>query len=149
MKYSEAGDKIEALSDDLGVELNNNNDFYVVYQGHYKVAYVNGTVEFGVHADFTSFLEVPKNDEVFKILVELAATPVEERGKKKRHYVKVFDGPVGFLNINTDNGTMSVYNSEEMGIFKTKFTDKEIEELKTREDVAIDWNKARIWDVEE
>jgi len=147
MIYSEAGDKIEALSDDLGVELNDNNDFYVVYQGHHKVAYVNGTVEFGVHADYyTSFLEVPKNEEVFKILVELASTPLEERVEKKRHYVKVFDGPLGFLNINTDNGTMSVYNSEEMGIFKTKFTDKEIEELKTREDVAIGWNKARIWD---
>lgn len=149
MKYSEAEEKIEALSDDFGVELNDNNDFYVVYQGHYRVAYVNGTVEFGVHADYTSFLEVPKNNEVFKILVELAATPVEERGKKKRHYIKIFDGPNGFLNIDTDNGRMSVYDSEELSSFKTKFTDKEIEELKARDDVAIDWNKARIWDVEE
>jgi len=149
MKYSEAGDKIEALSDDFSVELNDTNDFYVVYQGHYKIAYVSGSIQFGVHADYTSFLEAPKNDEVYKILVELAATPLEERGKKKRHYVKVFDGPLGFLNINTDNGIMCVYNSEEMGIFKTKFTDKEIKELKNRDDVAVDWDKVRIWDVEE
>jgi len=149
MKYSEAGDKIEALSDDFSVELNDTNDFYVVYQGHYKIAYVSGSIQFGVHADYTSFLEAPKNDEVYKILVELAATPIEERGKKKRHYVKVFDGPLGFLNINTDYGIMCVYNSEEMGIFKTKFTDKEIKELKNRDDVAVDWDKVRIWDVEE
>jgi len=150
MKYSEAGDKIEALSDDLGVELNDNNDFYVVYQGHHKVAYVNGTVEFGVHADYyTSFLEVPKNEEVFKILVELASTPLEERVEKKRHYVKIFDGPLGFLNVDTVTGRMSVYDEDEIGTTRTKFTDRELEELKTRDYVAIDWNKARIWDVGE
>lgn len=143
MKYSEAGDKIEALSDDLGVKMNG-YDFYVVYQGHYRVAYVNGTVEFGVHADYTSFLEIPKNDEVFKILVELAATPVKERAEKKRHYIKIFDNTNGFLNIDTDNGIMSVYDSEEFSPFKTKFTDKEIEELKCRDDIPLDWKKVKL-----
>ena len=148
MRYSEAGDKIEALSDDLGVELNDTSDFYVVYQGHYKVAYVNGTVEFGVHADYTSFLEVPKNEEVFKILVELAATPLEERVEKKRHYVKIFDGPLGFLNVDTVTGRMSVYDEDEIGTARTKFTDRELEELKTRDDVAIDWCKVKLEETE-
>lgn len=150
MKYSEAGDKIEALSDDFSVELNDTNDFYVVYQGHHKVAYVNGTVEFGVHADFfTSFLEVPKNDEVFKILVELAVTPLDERVEEKKYYVKIFDGRYGYLNINIWNGMITLDDERETEYVKTKFTDKEIEQLNKRDDVPLDWNKVKLEETNE
>ena len=83
------------------------------------------------------------------IMSELAMTPLYERVEKKRHYIKMFNNSDGFLNIDTDNGKMSVCDSEEFSPFKTKFTDKKIEELKARDDVAIDWDKAHILDVEE
>jgi hypothetical protein len=145
MRYDEAGTKIEALSGDLGVELD--GDFYVVFKGRYKVAYVKGTSQYGVHADYTGFLGVPEHEEVFKILVELAATPLDEREHKK-HYIKVFDGPLGFLNLNVKTDQLSVYGSDETKNTKTKFTERDIRKLQNRKSVAIDWDEVRYWDVE-
>jgi len=142
MKYSEAGEQIKELSDDFSVELNDTNDFYVVYQDHYKVAYVNGTVEFGVHADYyTSFLEVPKNKEVFKILAELASTPLEERVEEKKYQVKVFGD---YLNVPVGDLHPFLFYGGETEKVKTCFTLKEIEELKQRDDVPLDWDKVRL-----
>lgn len=147
MKYSEAGEKIEALSNKFSVAMEQ-GDFHVAYDGEESV-YVNGSHQYDLYVDYhMAFIDMPFHDRVYKILAELAATPLEERVEKKRHYVKIFDGPLGFLNVNTNTNRMNVYDQDEVGAIKTKFTDKEIEGLKARDDVAIDWNKVSLWDAE-
>lgn len=143
MKYSEAEKRIKALSDKYSVEMNG-KDFYVVYDGKLRVAYVDGVNKYGLHADYGAFLNMPANDELFMILAYLAKTPLDERAKEKKYYVKVYDSGIGYLNINNFTGKMSVNNISEDNSYKTKFTDKEIEQLKQREDIPLDWNKVRF-----
>jgi len=37
----------------------------------------------------------------------------------------------------------------ETSLFKTKFTDKEIEQLKQRNDIPLDWNKVKLEETNE
>lgn len=143
MKYSEAEKQIKALSDKYSVEMND-KDFYVVYDGKLRVAYVDGVNKYGLHADYGAFLNMPANDELFMILAYLAKTPLDERVEKKKKYVKIYDSGVGYLNINNFTGKMSVNNVSEDNSYKTKFTDKEIEQLKQRDDIPLDWDKVRF-----
>lgn len=64
--------------------------------------------------------------------------------KEKKHYVKICDGYSGYLNIDNFTGKMSVANMSEDNRFKTKFTDKEIEQLKQHDDIPLDWNKVKL-----
>lgn len=143
MKYSEAEKQIKALSDKYSVEMND-KDFYVVYDSKLRVAYVEGINKYGLHADYGGFLNMPANDELFMILAELAMTPLDERVEENKYYVKVYDSGIGYLNINNFTGKMSVNNVSEDNSYKTKFTNKDIEELKQRDDIPLDWNKVTL-----
>lgn len=144
MKYSEAGDKIEALDERLNVKTGNFGDLYVAYNGK-VVAGVSNAIQFGVNTDFTGFAETPNRNDVYKILVELAATPVDERKDEERHYIRVFNGTSGLLMVNLINGQATTGPAKESNVFKTKFTDSEIRELKDNQTIAIDWSKVRYW----
>ncbi|MCG0772123.1 hypothetical protein IMAU10062_01260 [Lactiplantibacillus plantarum] len=143
MKYSEAEKQIKALSDKYSVEMNG-KDFYVVYDGKLRVAYVDGVNKYGLHADYGAFLNMPANDELFMILAYLAKTPLDERVEETKQYVKVFDNEFGYLNIDDSTGKTIVSGMPESYGYKTKFTDKEIEQLKQRDDIPLDWDKVEL-----
>lgn len=44
------------------------------------------------------------------------------------------------LNVNTFGTAMFLFEDK----LKTKFTSKEIEQLKQREDIPLDWNKVKL-----
>ena len=48
---------------------------------------------------------------------------------EKKYYVKIFDGGLGYLNIDISTGNMTTDGVYETGTVKTEFTDKEIEQL--------------------
>lgn len=79
-------------------------------------------------------------DDVFK----QTYAELDERVEEKKHYVKVYDYVLGYLKINNFTGKMSVTDKYESNGYKTKFTDKDIEQLKQRDDVPLDWNKVRF-----
>lgn len=143
MKYSEAERQIKKLSNRYSVEING-KDFYVVYDGKLRVAYVDGINKYGLHADCEVFLNMPANDELFVILAHLAKTPLDERVEEKKYFIHVFEGSVGYLNVNIPMSKTSLDNSIEMPGIETKFTLKEIERLKQREDVPLDWHKVHF-----
>lgn len=63
--------------------------------------------------------------------------------------IQVFPNDLGYLHVNSNpEGTATNYrvgrSEDSYYLTKTKFTKEEIEELKRREDLAIDWNKAKI-----
>lgn len=150
MKYSEAKKEIEALSSKYNAYKDKYTDYFNVFYKNEEVAYLKTDKRYSVTVwSENNFTKLPFSNKLFMIMSELAMTPLDKRVEEKRHYIKMFNNSDGFLNIDTDNGKMSVCDSEEFSPFKTKFTDKEIEELKARDDVAIDWNKAHILDVEE
>ena len=78
----------------------------------------------------------------------LAVTPPEDRKEEKKQYVKIYDSIVGYLNIDILNHKMSIDSRTNIDTMKTKFTNKDIEELKKRDDIPLDWNKVHFEDAE-
>ena len=62
-----------------------------------------------------------------------------EVDKEQKYYIHVFKEQNGYLNIVNDK--VRFYDNAEGDGYKTKFTDKEIEQLKQRNDIPLDWNK--------
>lgn len=148
MKYSEAEKQIKALSSKYDIDMGD-RDFNIVYKGNIRTTYVAGHYRYNLHVeDDRTFSKLPFSNKLFMILAELAITPLDERVEEKKYYVKVYDSVLGYLNINTFTGKMSMNDVSEGAGYKTKFTDKEIEQLKQRDDIPLDWNKINLEDDE-
>lgn len=150
MKYSEAEKQIKALSSKYSVRLDKfHSEFNVDYKG-LEVAYVSIINQYSVGVLFEKYFKtLPICDELYMIMAELAMTPLDKRVEEKKHYVKIYDGELGYLNIGPRTGMMSVNNKYGLGGYKNKFTDKEINELKQRDDIPLDWNKVKFEEIED
>ncbi len=145
MKYSEAEKQIKALSSKYSVRLDRfNGEFNVDYKG-LETAYVSTINQYSVGVWFEKYFEtLPSSDELYMIMAELASTPIDERVEKNKYFIHVLEGNKGYLNIRIQTNEMLLDNSLEMYDIKTKFTDKEIEQLKQRDDIPLDWNKIKL-----
>lgn len=145
MKYSEAKKQIEALSSKYNAYKDKDTEFFNVYYKNGEVAYVRTNERYSVTVWFEKFFsKLPFNNKLYMILAELAMTSIDERVEEKKYYVKVYDSLTGYLNINYFTGKMSVDSESEGHGCKTKFTDKDINELKQRDDIPLDWNKVKL-----
>lgn len=147
MKYSEAKKAIEALSSKYSAYKDKYTNFFNVYYKNGEVAYVRTNERYSVTVWFeNTFEKLPFSNKLYMILSELAITPLGERAEEKKYYVKIFDGEFGYLNIDISTGQMITDTIHETECVKSKFTNKAIEQLKQRDDVAIDWNKVHFED---
>ncbi|WP_179858878.1 hypothetical protein [Lactiplantibacillus plantarum] len=142
MKYSEAEKRIKALSSKYDIKMND-GDLTVNYKNT-LVAWVKSDERYLFFNDEDCFKKIPFSNKLYMILSELAITPLGERVEAKKYYVKIFDGGLGYLNIDISTGNMMADSAYESGGYKTKFTDKEIEQLKQRDDIPLDWNKIHL-----
>lgn len=148
IKYSEAEKQIKALSDKYNISMID-GDFNVLYNGKTDAIYVSDYYEYELHIENNrAFSKLPFSRKLYRILAELAITPRDERVEDKKYYVKIFDGKAGYLNINIIDGRMTTNSMYEDDAFKTKFTNKAIEQLKQRDDIPLDWNKVILEDAE-
>lgn len=92
------------------------------------------------------YLDLEPNEliTVITAVAELKATPIKERFPEKRYTVQVFHYSEGYLNINKNSGEPLISTPVDEFGYKTQFTQQEIEILKRRSDLAIDWDKAKI-----
>jgi len=146
MKYSEAEKQIKALSSKYDVYMVDGD--LTVYYKNIIVAWVNSEERYLLYNDESCFKKLPFSNKLYMILAELAMTPLDERVEDKRYYVKIFDGKAGYLNINIIDGRMTTNSMYEDDAFKTKFTNKAIEQLKQREDIPLDWEKVTLEEAE-
>lgn len=86
--------------------------------------------------------------DLTKLLVEYAETPLEEREDEKKYYVKVFKSNFGYLNVNYVTGRSIASDREQLLGYRTQFTKSEIKQLKQRDDIAIDWDKVKLIEVD-
>jgi len=148
MKYSEAKQQIEALSSKYGAYKDADTDYFNVYYKNEEVAYVKTNERYSVTVWYEKYFpKLPFSNKLYIILSELAITPLDERVEVKKQYVKVYDSALGYLKINNFTGKMIVADKYESNGYKTKFIDKDIEELKQREDIPLDWNKVKLEEV--
>lgn len=72
----------------------------------------------------------------------------EALGMKKlsncKYTIKVANGNEDYLNVHVTSGDVTIDDSYENIEWKSHFTQAEINELKQRDDLAIDWDKAII-----
>ena len=151
MKYSEAKKEIETLSSKYSAYKDTYTNFFNVYYKNGEVAYVRTNERYSVTVWFEKYFpKLPFSNRLYMILAELAMTPLDERVEENKYYVKVGDSASGYLNINTVTGKMlmMVGNARETEFIKTKFADKEIEQLKQRDDVPLDWDKVTLEEAE-
>ncbi|MEL1271696.1 hypothetical protein AABC04_12745 [Lactiplantibacillus plantarum] len=148
MKYSEAEKRIKALSSKYDVVYcMADGDFTINYK-NMLVAWVRNNKRYLFYNNEIVFKKLPFSNKLYMILAELAITPLDERVEETKQYVKVFDNEFGYLNIDNSTGEMIVSGMYESYGYKTKFTDKEIEQLKQRDDIPLDWNKVNLKEAE-
>lgn len=79
------------------------------------------------------FHDIPfsKQQEYYKVIFEYLMTPIEERKDKKKYYLKQIglSDFRSFLNYGKSSKTYTVESAEESDIFKTQFTQEEIDEM--------------------
>lgn len=68
----------------------------------------------------------------------------KKKQSEQKYTVKVGPGNYGYLVVNFDDFDISILGLVDHQKWQSKFTKKEIEELKNRDDLAIDWDKAII-----
>lgn len=83
-----------------------------------------------------------------KLIIEYAETPLSEREDGKKYYVKVFKGIFGYLNVEYDAGELITYDRKQNNNYQTQFTKTEIEQLKQRNDIPLDWDKVKLIEVD-
>ena len=88
------------------------------------------------------------DNNMFQLIAEYCTTPLDMREEGKKRYIRIYDSVIGYLNISTLTNKMSVNNQKEADGMKTKFTDKDIEQLKKRDDIPLDWNKVKLEDAD-
>lgn len=82
-----------------------------------------------------------------------------EEGRKllkkpiKKYAIRVLKGETvtaigGYLNVNYQTNLVAFADKVEIDDWRTSFTEKEIEELKKRDDLAIDWDKVKLEEVD-
>ena len=148
MKYSEAEKQIKELSSKYNIRMDDEN---------FNVDYKNAIVTRAIRSQRYLFInaadcfnKLPFSDKLYMIMAELAMTPLDERVEEKKYYVKVGDSISSYLNINTvtNKMLMMVGTAYETKFIKTKFTNKDIEELKQSDDIPLDWDKVCFEDAE-
>ena len=142
MKYSEAVKQIEELSSKYRVYMTDEN-FTITYK-NMIVAWVINKQRYLFYNNEDHFNKLPFSDKLYMILAELAITPLDKREEEKKYYVKIFDGGLGYLNIDISTGNMTAGSVIETEFLKTKFTNEAIKQLKQRENIPLDWNKVTL-----
>ena len=82
-----------------------------------------------------------------KFIVEYAETPLDEREDEKKYYVKVFKGYRGYLNVSHATSKFMTADMSQTVSYQTQFTEIEIEQLKRRDDIPLDWDKVELIEV--
>ena len=72
----------------------------------------------------------------------------KKKSAKQKYTIKVAPTSLGYFGIDYDEGDVTI-DSSKNEFYQTYFTKSEIEQLKQRDDLAIDWDKTKIEPVEE
>ncbi|AAV35975.1 orf155 [Lactobacillus phage LP65] len=84
-------------------------------------------------------------DEAFDLIVSYAKTPISERKPAKKYFIHVFRSQQdGYLTLVNDKAEFGSRLEATSFSIKTRFTKKEIRQLKKREDIPLDWDKVTL-----
>ena len=90
-----------------------------------------------------------ENYVTYDELVEIMGQQGHQESEKK-YAIKVFSGNyrdhflAKYLALKRETGTPLISTNDDDSRWQAHFTEKEIEELKKRDDIAIDWDKVEL-----
>jgi len=146
MKYSEAKQQITALSNKYSIDMDKFSGYFNINYKGVEIAFVNSDSEYSVGVwNSKYFHKLPFSNKLYMILSELAMTPLDKRVEAKKYYVKVFGD---YLNFNATTSHAFLFDNTDTEYVKTSFTLKEIEQLKQRDDIPLDWKKVKLEEAE-
>ena len=131
MKTKEFIKKVE----ELGFAVNTVENYYVILNKILVCAEICRTSN-----RVNLFHECLEKNDLLKICVEYAQTPLTEREKEKRYYLRKFNKKFyegEYLNHNINYKHWGLGDNVENAQYKTKFTWKEIEDIKKRFDTEL------------
>ena len=86
------------------------------------------------------------DNNMLPLIAEYCTTPIYKREEEKKYWIPAFDG---VLNVFRQGKNKAFFaNKAENDSIKTKFTDQDIEELKKRDDIPLDWGKVKLEDAD-
>lgn len=161
MRYKEFEEKIEAWGRKYGyeplVEKDINNIYVSVIYGISQIIILttSNSERYVMDLNWSSYIPFPKNakGDLFQIITEFAATPIEDREDEKLFYVKH-----KFLGLECDWNYLNKYDDKsyslddkfDIGLYKTKFTLEEIEGIKKEFNTNLeDFELVEVEDAEE
>lgn len=133
-----------------------NEKFMVKEDGADLCVYVNGNPFAGfANFDKTLFQIWPSNGQgiliaqtgIIQKFYMKACELLENLGEKKYTIQVIKNNEGSFLNLERERGKYTFWTKFNIPSYQFQFTKKEIEKLKQRQDVAIDWDKAIIKEV--
>lgn len=146
MKDNEAKKQIEALSSKYSAKLDKFSETFKVNYKNGEVACVSNYEQYSVTVWFEKyFSKLPFSNKLYMILSELAMTPLDERKEEKKYFIHVFRSQQdGYLTLVNDKAEFGSRLEATSFSIKTRFTKKEIRQLKKREDIPLDWDKVTL-----
>ena len=152
MKTSEFIKKVEKLGyrvEDTGFNL-------YLYSGEDLVAFVGKKKQYVL--EIYNFFLKQNAEALVDLCLEYAQTPIEEREEEEKFYLQKmksfydddYNESRAFLNINTSMDVFCITNRGETSIFKTQFTQKEIDKIKVEQHTDLsEFKQIPVEEVEE
>ena len=130
----------------MGCHIKDGNYFLYVEHGSNMMAIINKETLKKVNLNFggiSGAMEEAERIKVADLCWQLASTPLKDREEQNLYHLKVypkyspfFDSDCDYLNIDRDN-EMVISTKHETSLYKTIFTEEEINELSKEYDLSL------------
>lgn len=122
---------------ELGLKTSEKSDSILIYDGYYQAACVYKKELFSINTSYAAFdnLSEELKEKLYSLIDEYARTPLDEREEQERFFFKFkieTDDDCNFLNYNKNDDEPTLDNSLETSASQTRFTQKEIDEIKEK-----------------
>lgn len=126
----------------LGLEIAESLYEISIYDGNDELAYIRKDKRFYVctYFEFSEYLSEELQEKLYNLIDKYARTPLEEREEQERFFLRFkieTDDDCNFLNYDKNDDEPTLDNSLETSSFQTRFTQKEINDIRRKFGVTL------------
>lgn len=139
----------------LGLEIAESLYEISIYDGNDELAYIRKDKRFYVctYFEFSEYLSEELQEKLYNLIDKYARTPLEEREEQERFFLKFkieTDDDCKYFNYDKNDDEPKLDNSLETSNFQTRFTQKEINDIRRKFGLTLsDFEQIPIEEVED
>ena len=139
----------------LGLEIAESLYEISIYDGNDELAYIRKDKRFYVctYFEFSEYLSEELQEKLYNLIDKYARTPLEEREDQERFFLKFkieTDDDCKYFNYDKNDDEPKLDNSLETSNFQTRFTQKEINDIRRKFGLTLsDFEQIPIEEVED